>query len=97
MQGALRFANMIPDAPLVDVYLGTPTGTPLFQNVAYGDTTAYSLAVTNGSFTANVTPAGQPGTIIATGTTAVVGGQARSHVCVGTRRFRHRGRRHGGR
>jgi Domain of unknown function (DUF4397) len=78
MQGALRFANMIPDAPLVDVYLGTPAGTPLFQNVAYGDTTAYSLAVTNGSFTANVTPAGQPGTIIATGTTAVVGGEARS-------------------
>ena len=68
MQGALRAANMIPDAPLVDIYLGTPTGTPLFQNVAYGTTTPYNLAVANGSFTANITPAGVPGTIIATGT-----------------------------
>lgn len=83
MQGALRFANMIPDAPLVDVYRGTPAGTPLFQNVAYGDTTAYSLAVANGSFAANVTPAGQPGTIIATGTVAIVGGQARSAYASG--------------
>jgi hypothetical protein len=78
MQAALRAANMIPDAPLVDIYLGTPSGTPLFQNVAYGTTTPYSLAVTNGSFTANVTPAGVPGTIIATANLSIVGGQARS-------------------
>ena len=78
MQGALRAANMIPDAPLVDIYLGTPAGTPLFQNVAYGTTTPYTLAVTNGAFTANITPAGVPGTIIATGPLSIVGGQARS-------------------
>ena len=83
MQGALRATNMIPDAPLVDIYLGTPTGTPLFQNVAYGTTTPYSLAVTNGAFTANVTPAGVPGTIIATGTLTIVGGQARSMYTTG--------------
>src|SRR5262249_46282761 len=58
--------------------LGTPAGTPLFANVAYGTTTAYSLAVTNGTFTANVTPAGQPATIVATGTLAIVGGQSRT-------------------
>ena len=78
MQGGLRAANMIPDSPHVDIYLGTPAGAPLFQNVAYGATTPYSLAVANGSFTVNVTPAGVPGTVIATGTVAVVGGQARS-------------------
>ena len=83
MQGALRATNMIPDAPLVDIYLGTPTGTPLFQNVAYGTTTPYSLAVTNGAFTANVTPAGVPGTIIATGPLTIVGGQARSLYTTG--------------
>jgi hypothetical protein len=78
MQAGLRAANMIPDAPLVDIYLGAPAGTPLFQNVAYGSTTPYDLTVANGSFTVNVTPAGAPGTIIATGTVAVVGGQART-------------------
>ncbi len=71
---SMRIANMIPDAPAIDVYRGAVTGTPLFQNVAYGTTTAY-VPIPNGTATFNVTPAGTPGSVIATGDVAVVGGE----------------------
>jgi hypothetical protein len=76
LQGTLRATNDIPDAPSVDVYVGATTGTPVFTNVAYGTTTPY-LPVANGTVTVNVTPAGTPGTTIATKSLTFVGGQAR--------------------
>lgn len=77
MQAALRAANMIPDAPFVDIYLGDTNGVPVFQNVAYGATTAYVPAA-NGAATAIITPTGVPGTVIATGSVTSVGGQSRT-------------------
>jgi len=77
LASTLRASNMIPDAPVVDIYLGDTTGVPLFTNVAYGTTTAY-IPVANGAGTINITPPGTPGTIIATGAFTVVGGQALS-------------------
>ncbi len=74
---SMRVANMIPDTPAVDVYRGPATGTPLFQNVAYGTTTAY-VPIPNGAATFNVTPAGTPGNVIAKGDLTVVGGQGLS-------------------
>jgi hypothetical protein len=76
MQTAMRVANMIPDAPVIDVYLGAVTGTPAFQNVAYGVTTAYQN-VANGEVTVNITRAGDAA-VVATGKITVVGGQALS-------------------
>lgn len=71
---SMRGANMIPDAPAIDIYLGDTTGTPLFANVPYGTTTAYT-PIPNGAATINITPAGVPGTVIKTGPLTVVGGQ----------------------
>ena len=71
---SMRGANMIPDAPAIDIYLGDTTGTPLFANVPYGVTTAYT-PIPNGAATVNITPAGVPGTVIKTGALTVVGGQ----------------------
>jgi hypothetical protein len=74
---SMRGANMIPDAPAIDIYLGPTTGTPLFANVAYGVTTAYA-PIPNGAATVNITPAGVPGTVIKTGPLTIVGGQGLS-------------------
>jgi hypothetical protein len=74
---SMRASNMIPDAPSIDVYLGDTSGTPVFQTVAYGTTTAYS-PISNGAVTVNVTPAGVPGTVIATGPLTIVGGRGLS-------------------
>jgi len=80
--GTMRATNDIPDTPLVDVYVGATTGTPLFTNVAYGTTTPY-LPVANGTATVNVTPAGAPATVVATQSLTFVGGQARSMYATG--------------
>lgn len=74
---SMRGANMIPDAPAIDIYLGATTGTPLFANVPYGATTAYT-PIPNGAATVNITPAGVPGTVIKTGPLTIVGGQGLS-------------------
>ena len=82
LQGTVRATNEIPDAPSIDVYIGDTTGTPLFTNVAFGATTPY-LPVANGTVTVNVTPAGTPGTTIATRSLTFVGGQARGLYATG--------------
>lgn len=74
---ALRVANMIPDMPSIDVYLGDTSGTPVVQNAAYGVTTPY-VTVPNGSTTLTITPSGDPTTVVDTGSATFVGGQARS-------------------
>ena len=80
--GTMRATNDIPDTPLIDVYVGDTTGTPIFTNVAYGTTTPY-LPVANGTATVNVTPAGTPGTVVATRSLTFVGGQARGMYASG--------------
>jgi len=77
LSSALRVENLIPDAPAVDVYLGPTSGVPVLRNVIYGATTSYA-AVANGTETVNVTAAGVPGTVLATGPLTIVGGQAQS-------------------
>jgi hypothetical protein len=77
LQTSMRASNMIPDAAAIDIYLGATTGAPVFQNVAYGATTAYT-PIANGTTTINITPAGTPGTVLATGSLTVVGGQGLS-------------------
>jgi len=74
---SMRGANMIPDAPAIDIYLGDTTGTPLFANVTYGTTTAYS-PIPNGAATINITPAGVPGTA---SSTRFIADAAHSHSC----------------
>ncbi len=70
---SMRVANMIPDAAAIDVYLGDTTGTPVFQNVLYGSTSAYT-SIPNGATTINVTLAGVPGTVLKTAPQTIVGG-----------------------
>jgi hypothetical protein len=77
LSAALRVENLIPDASAVDVYLGPTAGVPVLQNVPFGVTTAY-VAVPNGTGTINITPAGDPDTVLATGSLTIVGGQAQS-------------------
>lgn len=73
----LRFANLIPDVPAVDVYLGPAVGAPTFEDVAYGTTSAY-LAVAPVLTTVNVTPANDPATILYTVGFTPTSGQART-------------------
>jgi Domain of unknown function (DUF4397) len=76
--GTLRFANMVPDAGAVDVYLGDPATTAaLFAGVDYGVTTGYE-EVQPVKVTVNVTPAGDPDTIIYHTDITPVGGEART-------------------
>jgi len=77
LSSALRVENLIPDAPAVDIYLGLTSGVPVLRNVLYGATTSY-VAVPNGTETVNVTAAGVPGALLATGPLTIVGGQAQS-------------------
>jgi Domain of unknown function (DUF4397) len=81
----LRFANMVPDAGAVDVYLGDPATTAaLFTGVDYGVTTDYE-EVQPVKVTVNVTPAGDPSRIIYHTDITPVGGEARTLYTSGKR------------
>ncbi len=56
----VRLFHAAPDAPAVDVLAD---GEPIFQNVAFEESTDY-LAVPAGSYTLAVTPAGDPETVV---------------------------------
>lgn len=57
----VRLFHAAPDAPAVDVYADD---APLFENVAFGDSSNY-VAVPAGSYTLSVRPAGDPETTVA--------------------------------
>ncbi|WP_186336774.1 DUF4397 domain-containing protein [Natrarchaeobaculum sulfurireducens] len=57
----VRLFHASPDAPVVDVLAD---GEPLFEDVAFEESTNY-VAVPAGSYTLAVTPAGDPGTVVA--------------------------------
>ncbi|MDQ2050406.1 DUF4397 domain-containing protein [Natronolimnohabitans sp. A-GB9] len=57
----VRLAHAAPDAPAVDV---SAAGQPLFENVAFGETSEY-VAVPAGDYTLDVSPAGEPGAVVA--------------------------------
>ncbi len=56
----VRLFHASPDAPAVDVLAD---GEPLFQNIAFEESTNY-LAVPAGSYSLAVTPAGDPETVV---------------------------------
>lgn len=80
--GTFRFANLIPDSGAVDVYLGATTGVPTFPNVVYGATTAY-VQIPPATVTVNITPAGDPATVILHADITPIGGQARTFYVSG--------------
>lgn len=53
----LRFINGISDYPSVDLYIGDTAGEPLFENIAFGESTGY-LALDPDEYAINVTPHG---------------------------------------
>ncbi len=55
--GELRFINGISDYPAVDLYIGDTAGEPVFENVAFGESTGY-LALDPDEYAINVTPHG---------------------------------------
>ncbi len=53
----LRFINGISDYPSVDVYIGDTAGEPLFENIAFGQSTGY-IQLDPDEYAFNVTPHG---------------------------------------
>lgn len=51
----IRFLNGIADYPSVDVYLGDTEGDPIFEDISFGQETAYS-SLEAGAYSVNVTP-----------------------------------------
>lgn len=76
---AFRVANMIPDLPLADLYIGPVAGTPTFAGVPYGTvTTAQQFAP--GTLDCTLTVAGDPTTVLFNGSVIVTAGETRTLV-----------------
>jgi hypothetical protein len=79
---AFRVANMIPDLPLADLYIGPVAGTPAFAGVPFG-TVATAQLFAPGILNCTLTPAGDPTTVLFTGSgcsVIVTAGETRTLV-----------------
>ena len=63
-QARVRFVHASPDAPAVDIRVGSGSGTRVFSNAAFKRITGYSN-VAPGSYSFVVTPAGRTNTVVA--------------------------------
>jgi hypothetical protein len=79
LPGALRIANMIADQTAVDVYIGAMGGAPTFGAVAF-DTIAARQQFAAGTLNVTVTVAGDPSTVLLTGTLDLGSGDSRTLV-----------------
>ncbi|MEO0438810.1 MAG: DUF4397 domain-containing protein [Pseudomonadota bacterium] len=71
--GYLRFFNGIADYPAVDVYLGSTSGTPLFESQSFQQMTAH-LELDPGTYNVNITPTGITDTFYFEGQINIVSG-----------------------
>ncbi len=76
---AFRVANMIPDLPSADLYIGPATGTPAFAGVTFG-TVAAAQQFAPGTLNCTLTAAGDPATVLFTGSVIVTAGETRTLV-----------------
>ncbi len=76
---AFRVANMIADMPSVDVYVGPVAGTPAFSGVAYGSVAALQQFPA-GTLDCTATVAGDPATVLFTGSVTLAAGETRTLV-----------------
>lgn len=79
LPGAIRIANMIPDAASVDMYVGGIAGTPAFAGVGFGSVTA-PQNFPAGPLDLAVTVAGDPSTVLYTGSLILTSGDTRTLV-----------------
>jgi hypothetical protein len=79
LPGAVRIANMIPDVPSVDMYVGGIAGTPAFAGVAFGTVSALQNFPA-GTLDLAVTVAGDPSTVLYTGSVILTSGDTRTLV-----------------
>ncbi len=70
---------MIPDLPLADLYIGPVAGTPTFAGVPYG-TVATAQQFAPGTLDCTLTVAGDPTTVLFTGSVIVTAGETRTLV-----------------
>ncbi|THE66360.1 DUF4397 domain-containing protein [Salinadaptatus halalkaliphilus] len=75
----VRVAHFAPDAPAVDVLAD---GEPLFENVAFEESTDY-VAVPAGSYELSITPAGDPETVVESTTLELELGTAYTATAIG--------------
>ncbi len=81
LPGAFRVANMIADVPSVDVYIGGIAGTPPFAGVAFA-TVAALQDFAAGDLDYAMTVAGDPATVLASGTVTLGAGETRTLIAV---------------
>lgn len=79
LPGAIRIANMIADVPSVDMYVGGIAGAPAFAGVAFG-TVAALQNFPAGTLDLAVTVAGDPSTVLYTGSAILTSGDTRTLV-----------------
>ena len=79
LPGAFRIANMIADVAAIDLYIGAVSGTPAFQNVAFGSVAALKQFAA-GPLLCTVTPAGNATMQLFSGTVGLSAGDTRTLV-----------------
>ncbi|MBK6846216.1 MAG: DUF4397 domain-containing protein [Proteobacteria bacterium] len=79
----VRFVHAAPDAPAVDIKVGTPTASPVFGNAAFKSVAPYA-AVDAGPYAFVVTAAGQSTAVISFKAVTLEAGKVYTVVALGT-------------